>query len=76
MTSCTEITPPSATDKLKMRVAAVVALLLAALCVASAARVPDDDLSNIKETLSNVGSVQVGAGDLSPVWLMWLPIVR
>ncbi|KAF6266286.1 hypothetical protein COO60DRAFT_445642 [Scenedesmus sp. NREL 46B-D3] len=41
-----------------MRVAAVVALLLAALCVASAARVPDDDLSNIKETLSNVGSVQ------------------
>jgi hypothetical protein len=47
-----------------MRAAAVVALLLAALCIASAARIPDDDLSNIKETLSSIGSVQVGAADL------------
>eukprot|EP00882_Tetradesmus_deserticola_P000351 GHRQ01000387.1.p1 GENE.GHRQ01000387.1~~GHRQ01000387.1.p1 ORF type:complete len:264 (+),score=150.03 GHRQ01000387.1:164-955(+) len=43
-----------------MRTTAVVALLVAALCVASAARIPDfdEDLSNTKETLSNVGSVQ------------------
>jgi hypothetical protein len=43
-----------------MRGAAVVALLLAALCVASAARLPDDDLMNLKDTLSNTASVQVG----------------
>jgi hypothetical protein len=54
-----------------MRGAAVVALLLAALCVASAARIPDDDLSNIKETLSSVGSVQVGAADVPAVWLLF-----
>jgi hypothetical protein len=55
-----------------MPAASVVALLLAALCVASAARIPDDDHSNIKETLSNVGSVQVGAADVLAVWLLLL----
>jgi hypothetical protein len=56
--------PANINTQPKMRAASVVALLLAALCVASAARIPEDDPSNIKETISSIGSVQVGADDL------------
>ncbi|WIA15678.1 hypothetical protein OEZ85_002304 [Tetradesmus obliquus] len=41
-----------------MRAAVVVALLLAALAVASAARVPDGDLMDIKDTISDTASFQ------------------
>jgi hypothetical protein len=50
-----------------MRAAAVVPMLLAALCIASAARITDDDLMNLKESLSDSASIQVGG-----CWLLLL----
>lgn len=52
-------------NSFEMRAAVVVALLLAALAVASAARVPDGDLMDIKDTISDTASFQVGGS-----WLL------